>query len=110
MRFKVGDRVRIDCRASPLHGREGTVWKVHRAPHRKWGDPMKDQGVRWWHTAYLVDVDGFGRHWVNRIGFLRIFDSLVGFPHFHLKPALRDPAATEYVERLKLIASARVPS
>lgn len=102
MRFKVGDRVRIDCLTSEHHGREATVWKVHRAPHRKWGDTMHALGVRWWHTAYLVDVDGFGRSWFRQLGWIRIHDGFVGFPHFHLKPALRDPVATEFIQSMKL--------
>lgn len=111
MRFKVGDRVRIDCSTSELHGHEGTVWNVIRAPHRRWSAEVKPAGVKWWHSAYLIDVDGHGRYWKTAIGpGITYVHGVVGYAHFQLRPALRDPQAVEFIARLKRLSHEPIPA
>jgi hypothetical protein len=56
MKFKVGDRVRIDYPDSWAHGKEGTIWFIN--PNTDIYD-MHDRPTRNV-TAYRVDVDGVG--------------------------------------------------
>lgn len=50
--FKVGDRVRINCNGSVLHGREATIWDIQN-------NCLFDTG-KVAHSC-RVDVDGFGK-------------------------------------------------
>ena len=57
-KFKVGDRVRINCPDSEfsLHGKTGTIWKI--VPDGQWrGAAARYNGL----TSYRVDVDGVGK-------------------------------------------------
>ena len=52
MRFKVGDRVRINHKQSLFHLREAVIWKIAKSSHLGFGPPI---------VAYFVDIDGQGK-------------------------------------------------
>ena len=61
MKFKVGDRVRIDCPDSPLYRREGVIWKI--LPEGDWSAWARSKGVCG--PSHRVAVDGYGKLWVG---------------------------------------------
>lgn len=57
--FKVGDRVRIVCPASPRNGKTGTVWKISVWKPSDYSVVMKHAIAG--ECAFMVDIDGLGR-------------------------------------------------
>ena len=74
-KFKVGDRVRINCPESEAgnHGKTGTIWEI--VPDGQWfGASQKYDGL----TDYRVDVDGKGKYGPLNLSF--------GYPEHELIP------------------------
>ena len=83
-RFKIGDRVRIDCPLSDFHGKAATV--IGRLEMFFWADwIVKKYGYEQNKPAFLVCVDGVGT--TNTSGVK------IGFPAHELKPLV--PPADE---------------
>lgn len=99
--FTIGQRVRIVCPTSSANGMTGTVYDIKRdpglfgrllgEPRVQWAESALRQCVHPRETAYLVDIDGMGRH----CGF-SLFD-VWGFPHYWLRP-LDDPKENAWAD------------
>lgn len=99
-KFKIGQRVRITGPAT-FHGCAATIYDILR-PTTFMDRILGLQGVRWARScvekygvhpreiAYLVDVDGHGRH-------ADFFGSNIGFPSYWLRP-LDEPKADAWAE------------
>jgi hypothetical protein len=74
----------------------GTVYAIDRFKPN-WSREARAAGARWYHAAYLLQIDGIGR-------FAGIF-GIFGFPHFYLRPAV-DPRAEQFIADMKRFASA----
>jgi hypothetical protein len=77
MKFKVGDRVRIDCPISRWHGKEAVIYQI--IPVCTWHPAAHKFGAVDGETCYLVDVDGVGT--TSSLG------GPIGFPTRMLKPS-----------------------
>lgn len=95
MKFRVGDRVRIAC-PSDVNGKQGIVWRIKYPPMTNWSDYARQNGCRWWHAAYLVNIDGMGP--ITQLG-----SGFFGFAHFQLRPAT-DPKAAAFIESMRRFA------
>jgi hypothetical protein len=88
-KFKVGQRVRINCPHSSVHGMEATIWAIRRG---NWAEGTLERWMSPTETAYRVNVDGVGKHADNGWDYR-------AFPAYRLLP-LTDPGFDAFMEKV----------